>query len=336
MRWLVPLALLVTLAGPGCRVSTDDGPMMVDPTDPGALPACPAGEHVAILVRLRDSREDHAVLRLDSNLQPCRGTVLPRMVFPRTPTAIGGLPDGREMLGFGGSNTNGDLAVLDGDQATFLVQDQRDYPASFAMVDMGSPTLAVLWGSSSSGSGERLFLVTYPSLDTYQEFDASYEHYAVGPAPSGQPSRLSLMQAGEGLQELRLDSGAASLATTGELQVAVPGNGSPNNVDVVGDRTVAAVPDGVAYWDRGTSQAFLGPVRCVWPTTSSTQLPEENADYLAALVHGDAILTLVDGGPEGSEDETGSIYLMTTRGECTLIGTIPDSHAPVGMAWVGR
>lgn len=338
MRWLPPLALVVALAAPGCRVTTDDGPdpmRPIDPTDPSALPACPAGPHVSIAVRLRDSRADHAILRLDSNLEPCQGTVLPRMQFG-SPTAIGGLPDGREVLGLGGYNSYGDLAVLNGNEASFLLEDQPDYPTSFAMVNMGQATLAILWGSSSSGSGERLFLVEYPGLVNYQELDASYEHRAVGGAPSGQSQRLSLMQAGEGLQELRMDPGAASLATTGELQVAVPGNGSPNNLDVVDGRAVAAVPDGVVYWERGTSNAFLGPVRCVWPATTDTRLPNEGDDYLAALVHGEQMLALVDGGPEGSEDETGALYLMTRRGECTLIGTIPDSHAPVSMTWVGR
>ncbi|MGE0785654.1 MAG: hypothetical protein AB7S26_08195 [Sandaracinaceae bacterium] len=325
------VALWVGMAIAGCR--SGGRTMMIDPGR--SLPECPAGPHLALALQLRDSSADHALLRFDSSLAQCRGVALARMTYA-SPSAVGGLPDGREVIGFGGYNQSGQLAVVEGDTPRVIAESPQTFPVSFAVIDHGGPMLAVLWGNGSSGSGDHIDLYRLPALELTDTFDASFDHVGVSAPPSGMPDRLGLLDAGDGVQEARLDPGAESLATTGELQLTIPSFQHYTAMHVVGADVVGAAEDGLVYWSRGMPEAFLGPTPCGWAATSTTVLPGEQAEYIGAAHFGSDAIALVRGALEDGADTSGGLYTITRRGECVLLVAIPDTHEPVGMAWSGR
>ncbi len=330
MRWPLVCGLLAGLllaALPGCRVS---GGPTIDPTDPTALPACPPGRHLLVALRVRQSGNNAALLRFTPDLAPCAGISFTSDLG--TPTAVGGLPDGRELVGFTGSYDSGSLVVFEGDLPALSVEDESYHPISMAVVD-GASTLAVLWGTDSGG--ERLDLYRLPALEPLGSYDAAWENQSVSAALSGQPSRLALTQQGEGIQELRIDPGAASLATTGELQVGFPTNARASAVALVSGGAWAATSDGLSFWPLGQSHGFLGPTRCMWPATAETPLPDGEETYHSVAPVGDDAVTLVTGRLGEGGSETTLIYRMTRRGECELLFAVGDTHRGVALAWSG-
>lgn len=319
----------------GCR---GGGP--IDPGQVDRFAACPAGEpHLVLGLRLAHSDVEHALFRFDANLGPCRGLVLPNEDYSSL-RAVGGLPDGRDLVGVTGDYSHPNaLIVFDGQNEVARVEDDAYVPMSIAPIEHGGPAVAVLWGSGDPGreNGERLDIYARDTFALIASFDATWDHKAVSPAPSGQPDRLAILEYA-GLQEYRIDPGATSLATTGELQVALPrDSGAANALDIVGGEVVAAQNDGIGRWALGEAPAFLGPVHCAWPAISGDRLPVADANY-TSVVHGrdGRAIALVDGELEGGSEEDDFVFQISDRGECELVLAVPDTHAAIGLAWSGR
>jgi hypothetical protein len=326
-RFLLVVALL---ACAGCRRGPD-GP--IDPTSSG-LAVCPSS-HLVIGLRAPYD-QTQAIARFTMDLAPCRGAALPTGEHG-TISAVGALSDGTDLVGFSDSyGGSGTLARVDGASVTAEIDDEEAYPISIAPLTYGGqPAVAVVWGDggSSTNSGERLDVYAEVGLAPLASFTVSSELISAAAAPSGQPARLAGLIAG-GLQEYRPE--LASLATTGELQVALPsGVYYRRSLDVRGDEVRVASREGVASWRAGTAPAFLGPVHCRWPDTVDTRLPGEAAEYVTALVDprapGDS-LVLVTGELEGGSVSTSHLFVLRPRGECLLFASMPENLSGAGMA----
>lgn len=85
--------------------------------------------------------------------------------------------------------------------------------------------------------------------------------------------------------------------------------------------------------------AFLGPVDCRWGAFAGTPLPEEDADYVAAVIDREApddSFVLVSGALRDGSESGVYLYRMMPRGECELVGGIPSGYGAVAMAWTAR
>ena len=327
------LLLVALLACAGCRRGPG-GP--VDPTNADLSP-CPSGAP-HLVVGLRAPYEaTQAIARYTHDLTLCRGAALPAAEHGAI-VAVGALADGADVVGFQGDYRGGKLARIEGASITAQVEDEAAYPISIAPVTYeGQPAIAVVWGTrnSSSFDGERVAIYAEAGLASLASFDVASELIAVTAPPSGQPSRLAGLIAG-GLQEYRPE--LASLATTGELQVALPsGVFYRNTLDVRGAEVRVASREGVLSWRAGSAPAFLGPVSCRWPDTVDTRLPVEAAEYLAAVVDPrapDDTLVLVSGELEGGSDVTSHLFVLRPRGECLFVGPMMlEDHHAVAMAF---
>ncbi len=335
-RLACSLALLVLLAG--CR----RGPGAIDPLRPDQLAPCPSGApHLVIALATGHSDEEQALLRYDQTLSACRGAVVPYADYG-TIASVGGLSDGTDLVGFSGPYGRGGLLVrFEETTERGRVEDESLLPVSIAALSFeGRPAVAVVWGSrSSSDDGDRLDVYAEDDLARLGSWDVTYSLVRAAAPPSGQPGRIAAL-IGEGLQEYRADPGGTTLATTGELQVARPSNtGVLRSLDVLGDRVRVAGDDGVLSWRLGAAPAFLGPVHCRWPRTTSSPLPEETADHAAALVDPsapDESLVLVSGELRGGSDASSHLFRMTPRGECELVESMPGRYRGVAMSWAGR
>lgn len=328
------LVLVALLSCAGCRRGPDGGP--VDPTNPG-LSACPSGEpHLVIGLDAPYDETQQAIARYTRELVPCRGASLPRSELGRI-TSVGALADGTDLAGFaddyGGGGT---LVRVDGASVTAQIEDESAYPISISTLTYeGQPAAAVVWGEegSSSGSGERVEIYAEANLASLASFDVASELMAAGAPPSGQPSRLAGLING-GLQEYRPE--LASLATTGELQVALPsGVYYREALHVRGADVRVTAREGVLSWRAGSAPAFLGPVSCRWPDTVDTRLPGESATYEAAVVDPrapDDTIVAIDGELEGGSMESSHLFLLRPRGECLRVASMPEGRRAVALA----
>lgn len=287
------------------------------------------------------SDEEQALLRYDETLSPCRGAVVPYADYG-TIASVGGLSDGTDLVGFSGPYGRGGLLVRFEERTERgRVEDASLLPISITALSFeGRAAVAVVWGSrSSSDNGDRLDVYAEDDLALLGSWDVSSSLVRAARAPSGQPGRLAAL-IGDGLQEHRADPGGTTLATTGELQVARPSNtGVLRSLDVSGDRVRVAGDDGVLSWRLGAAPAFLGPVQCRWPRTTSSSLPEETADHVAALIDPsapDESLVLVSGELRGGSEARSHLYRMTPRGECELVESMPGRYRAVAMSFAGR
>ncbi len=329
-RALVLVVALLSCAG--CRRA--GGP--VDPTSP-ELAACPSGEpHLVIGLQALRGDATQALARFTADLAPCRGASLPSDELG-TIVAVGALADGTDLAGFSNSyGGGGRLVRVDGASVTAQIEDESDYPISIAPLSYeGQAAVAVVWGEkSTSDSGERIEIYAEADLASLARFDVASELIAAVPAPSGQPSRLAGLING-GLQEYRPELG--SLATTGELQVALPsGVYYRKALHVRGADVRVTARQGVLSWRAGSAPAFLGPVSCRWPDTIDTRLPVETAEYGAALVDArapDDSLVLVSGELDGGSEETSHLFVLRPRGECLRLASMSEDHRAVAMAF---
>lgn len=329
-------AVLSMLAG--CR-RNGTGP--IDPGRPDQLAPCGEGLHLVMGLQAPSTDKEQALLRFTQDLAQCQGAIV-RYDDYGTLSTVGGLPDGTDMVGFRGDfGYGGVLARFDGQTSIGRIEDPMFYPIGIAPLTFhGQPAIAVAWGSgsSSSDSGERLDIYAQADLAPLGSWDTSYELVRVAAPPSGQADRVAAMIGG-GLQEYRADPGGATLATTGELQVAKPSTvGWARSLDVSGVDVRAATQRGVMSWRTGQAPAFLGPVQCRWPDTTTTPLPSDDAAYVSAVIDRsspDDTLVVVDGEVAGSDADT-FLYVLRPRGECGLIAEIPSGYRAVSIAWSGR
>jgi hypothetical protein len=338
----IALATLVLCAG--CLRNTG-GP--IDPDNPDDLAPCPTDRaHLAVAIRAVDYESTPAVLRMiEGSFEQCRGISLPSADYGDVHT-IGGMPDGSEVVGFrSGSFYGGSVVRFDGSEETGRIEDDMLYPIGIAPITFeGQDAIAVTWAAgtpSSSDSGELITVHAHPSLAQLGGWDISYQSIRAAPPLTGQGSRMSVLMNGAGLQEMRADPGASTLATTGELQVSIPFTvGVLRSLDVEGARARVAGDNGVLYYEHEQGgNAFLGPAYCRWPSVFGTLIPTETADYVTALIDtGDPDLTiaLVDGILEGRDIHTTHVVTLTHRGECELLFSIPTTHDAVAIAWAGR
>jgi hypothetical protein len=336
-----PLLLIVVLAG--CRGGVV-GP--IDPTDPGPLSACPTGPHLSVALGVREWGEEQSILRFAAgSFAQCQGFVPPVMEYGDLVT-IGGLDDGSEVLGFiDASRRGGAIARVDGEAVTAHLLSEELFPIGISPLSFaGESAVAVVWGSSfgsSSDSGEFLSVHRASDLSELDGWDVSWSSVRAAAPASGQQQRLAVLENGASMQEMRADPGATTLATTGELVVSIPfGSGTSRSLDVLAGEVRVAGDDGVLYWRSGSGNAFLGPVTCRWPATTSTRLPAEGSEYRGALIEPndptDLTVVLVSGELEGGSEERSHVYLMRHRGDCEHVFSIADTHDAVAIAWAGR
>ncbi len=317
-------------------------PITLNPGDTSSQPVCPSGPHLLVGAVASGSPVSQTLLRYDASLQPCRGLQLDYSTYGSL-TLVGGLQDGTDLVGFVGDyGRGGSLVHVDGGMVLDRIDRDDLSPISVSPITFQSqPAVAVLWGdaSSSSDSGDTLEIYREQGWSLVGSWHVSYEFVRVSAAPSGQPDRIAGL-IHDGLQEYRVDPGAASLATTGELQVAIPNNAySRSSLDVLGTDVRVGTKGGVLSWSAGLAPAFLGPVACNSPDPAGTPLPAEDAEYVGAVLDAGSAggsLALVHGAIRGGSGTATYLYRMGAHGECTQLGAYPSDYSAASIAWSGR
>lgn len=324
---------LCVLVASGCIISPDDGDGTT--TDVHSDRACPSGEpHMIIGMRPLEYDADSAIARLDSSLRPCRGRDF--IGDEGSVTSVSGTRRGQDLVGF----DSGQFHLFDGNSQVWGLQheDSRLSVGSiFTMGFAGSEVAGVLWHNSSN-SGDSVDLVSLDSSEGLAHYDANYGDIGAGPSLDGSENRFSGLIDWEGIQHYRTESTASTLGTTGERQVAAPRAGQFNELSVADGRALIAADDGILYWNNDETQAFLGPIRCVWPASRGGVIPDGEEEYLAVaqdLESEHHFLAAVSGTLVGDEDRGSYIFRMSTRGECELVVYADSAHQIVSIAWSG-
>ncbi|MCB9592583.1 MAG: hypothetical protein H6719_07615 [Sandaracinaceae bacterium] len=347
MRSLVVLVLGGAVLA-GCFVDVGGGGP--DPRRPQDLDACPDGvPHLLVGLQstssiFDDDPAEQVVLRFTPDFDGCRGLVVPSSEYGEI-YSVGGLPDGSDLVGFDGNRFSalpGAVVRFRGQDEVDRVQDPSLLPIAARPITFGgAPAVAILWGHQG-GSGvvnDRLDVVAREQLtQVLGSWTVPRDLLAIGPALTD-GDRLSGLVQWDGLQGYRIDAGAETLSTTGELQVPLPPAGTTHAMDVHGGVAQIATHDGVSFWTSGASPAFVGPRYCRHATRVGGALPMENADYVDVAIDlatpSEAALALVYGSLDVASTST-HVFRLQRRGECERVYTVPEPYRGQAIAWSGR
>jgi len=302
-------------------------------------PSCdPAAAHLVVGSRhTRSGQGTTRVYRFDSSLGPC-----PTLELAESTTgsilSIGGTSSGAELLGA----DRGRARLVLGDRTLWNIERDSDnqVAAAFSLVFDGREVGALFWIEDSYERPVELELLSLEDGATVATFNVPSELEHLGPAMQRENDHGAGILESRGAQQYRLDSGADSLASTGETQVAAPQlSGGLNGVIARGDHLYVAADHGVLFWDSSLPPAFLGTVPCRVATgPESEALPvDEDAEYVALTYdrhRTDAVLVIVDGDLDDGRDGT-FLYRLTDHGECELLLENEEDQVLTSVAWSG-
>ncbi len=317
----------------GCIATSGGGPDGT--TDPLAGRACPADEpHLIIGLAPTTWDGSSVVVRRDRNLRACRGMTIDR--DQGYLVSVAGTSRGHDLLGF----DSGRLFLVDGSESIWGIEHESygmEVGAVFTMEFQGRQVAGVLWVDSYN-SGDSIDLLDLESGEPLQHYDVSSSVIGAARSTDGSSDRISGLIEWEGIQEYRAEPGAASLGMTGELQIATPRAGEFGSLVITDDRAIIGAEQGVLWWPRDESLAFLGPVTCRWPVFSDGTIPDGDEDYVAAvqdLDSGEHFLAAADGTLQGAESSGYYLFRFDTRGECELLITADEDHRFTSLSWSG-
>lgn len=302
----------------------------IDPPD--AQECQPSDPHLVIGLRSTVYEKGSMIARLDTRLRPCKGFEFDRSQGDLS--AVGGTKDGYDLVAF----DNGQVFLLNGNHDLWGVEHESGNGALalFTMEFDGREVVGILWGDYYGT--DSLDLVELDDGRQIQRFDVSSSLVFMSPTVDGEPSTVAGMIEWDGVQVYRAELHADDLGTIGERQIATPRSGTLNWLAAGSGELLIAADDGVLYWPPNTSDAFLGPIACLWPANRGGVLPESEAEYVS-VAHDEGLsgffLAVVDGDLEGVDATDSSIFRMGRNGECEYLYSAPEDMRINGIVWTG-